>query len=107
MPESERDPDHDDRSGLAIRLEQVEAKPAEGQLLRDRPDHGEGEQVESERCGMARLPSGGRQPLLSPTVKQWIQGRIRDRDHDEDRKSKPDRASPRVRAAEREDLAFG
>ena len=56
MPEREEHADAEDRHPGAEGREQRVTEPAEGQLLDDRADDGEGDEVEDERRGVRRLP---------------------------------------------------
>src|SRR5256885_16551969 len=77
MPQAEAEPDDENRRRLAERLEQEEAEAPEGQLLDDRPDHCECEQVDGEGEGMAWVPARRRQSLLPAAVQDGIQDRVR------------------------------
>src|SRR4029450_6881631 len=107
MPEAEHDSEYEDRGGLSDEaFEKVETEPAEGQLLGDRPDEGERDEVDRERGGMLRLPPGWRQALLPPAMEQGVEDRVRDPDDEKDAEPEPESLCPRAGLTQREDLSL-
>ena len=62
--EAEGDADEEDRRPAAEEAQQRLAGAAEGQLLDERRDHGEEDEVGGEGAGVRRLPVDVRDPLL-------------------------------------------
>src|SRR5207237_1134935 len=100
--EAERDPDEDDRGRPAEALEEREPEPAEGQLLDERREERDDDEVGREGARVRGLPARRRQALLLVRMQDGVEEERRDGDHDDD--AEPDRrgTAPRRGAAERE-----
>ena len=105
--EAERETDEQDRRPAPEEAQQRLADAAERQLLDDRRDDREEDEVRGERARMRRLPVRRGQPLLLARALRQRQRRddrlpCVDRDDDTDRKA--ERATPAARPAQREQV---
>src|SRR5581483_10001216 len=98
--------DDEDRRHPSEALEQAVAEPPEEQLLDERRDGADHEEVGRERRRVVGLPARRREPLLAPAVEERVDRRDRAVDDEQEEEPEPEGALPRPRPPEREQPAL-
>src|SRR5262249_26816293 len=103
--EAEENADGYDRERPSPALEQAVAEAAEGQLLDDRREAGDDDEVDGEGGGAMRVPARGCEALLAASVQDRVERVAQDLDADEHDERSADREPPAGRPAEGKQLA--